>query len=79
MIELYSPQNVIEQALIESILASDGIKYFIQNDLCGALNIGPSVTHINHKMILVPEKDYSRAKVLIKRFLAKTKSHKTGR
>lgn len=74
MIEVYSPQNAAEQAIIESILIGEGIQYTIRNDNFGAMNVGPLITSLNDKMIMVSEKDYHRADELIKDFLSKTET-----
>ncbi|MGA2516044.1 MAG: DUF2007 domain-containing protein [Thermodesulfobacteriota bacterium] len=73
MIKLYSPRDLAELALIESILEGENIPYFIQNDHFGSLEIGPSIDIFNMKTIMVEEADEERATELLQDFLVRTK------
>jgi len=70
MIELYSPKNEIEVALLKGVFDSEGIVYFVRNDNFGSLEVGPAIQSFNAKSILVDEKDFDRAKELLTDFLA---------
>lgn len=69
MIELYSPRNEIELALLKGILDSAGITYFVRNDRFGSMEIGPVIPLLNAKCILVHAEDFGRAKSLLKELL----------
>jgi len=73
MIDLYSPQNEVELALLKSILDSEGIKYFVRNDNFGSMEVGPRIGLFNAKMIEVQDDHYERAKELLADYLGKTK------
>jgi len=49
MIKLYSPHDLAELALIESILEEENIPYFIYNNHFGSLEIGPQIDMYNKK------------------------------
>lgn len=72
MIDLYSPQNEVELALLKSILDSEGIRYFIRNDNFGSLEVGPRIGLFNAKMIEVQDDQYERAKELLTDYLKRT-------
>jgi hypothetical protein len=55
MIDLYSPQNEAELALLKSILEGEGIYYFVRNDNFGSLEVGPRIGLFNTKMIQVQD------------------------
>ena len=78
MIKLYSPRDLVELALIESILEGDNISYFIHNDHFGSLEVGPQIDIYNKKTIMVNEEDEERAKELISDFI-KTARLETGK
>ncbi len=73
MIDLYSPQNEVELALLKSILDSEGIKYIVRNDNFGSMEVGPRIGLFNAKMIVVQDDHYERAKELLADYLEKTK------
>jgi hypothetical protein len=73
MIKLYSPRDLAELALIESILEGENIPYFIHNDHFGSLEIGLQIDMLNMKTIMVEEAYEERARELLQDFLASTK------
>lgn len=72
-IDLYSPQNEMELALLKSVLDSEGISYFVRNDNIGSLEVGPYIGLYNGKMIQVQDDQYKRAKELLTDFTEKIK------
>lgn len=72
MIKIYSPQNAIDEIMIQSLLHSANIKYFIQNDVFGSLKIGPIIELFNNKMIFVESEYEIEAKLIISNYLATT-------
>jgi len=78
MIKLYSPRDLAELALIESILEGENIPYFIHNNHFGSLEVGPQIDIYNKKTIMVNEEYEERAKELISDFI-KTTREETGR
>ena len=76
MIELYSPRNEAELALIKSLLNGEGIDFFVRNDHFGSLKVGPQIELFNAKMIFVHPEQYDSAKELISDFLKATKQER---
>ena len=72
MIELYSPRNEVELALIRSILDPEKINYFVRNDNFGSMEVGPRIELFNKKMILIQDEQYERAKELLADYLSRT-------
>ena len=72
MIELYSPRNEVELALIRSILDPERINYFVRNDNFGSMEVGPRIELFNKKMILIQDEQYERAKELLADYLSRT-------
>lgn len=72
MIEVYSPRDSSELALIKSILNAEGINYYVRNDHFGSLYVGPQIDLYNKKMIMVQDDQYEKAKELLEDYLAKT-------
>ena len=72
MIDLHSPNNEIELAMIKSILDSEEIDYFVKNENFGSLEVGPQIALFNKRMIMVREDQYERASELIKDYLKET-------
>lgn len=72
MLNLYSPRDTTELALIRSILDAEGIHYHVRNDYFGSMWIGPQIDLYNKKMILVQDDQHKRAKELLDDFLNKT-------
>ena len=72
-VPLYSPQNESESLLLESILDSEGINYFVRNDNFGSLEVGPRIGLFNAKMIEVQDDQYGRANELLSDYFEKTK------
>ncbi len=70
MIKLYSPRDLAELTLIESILGGENIPYFVHNDHFGSLEVGPQVDIFNKKTIMVGEEYEERARELLQDFLA---------
>jgi len=73
MIKLYSPHDLAELALVESILEGENIPYFIHNDHFGSLEVGPQIDIYNQKTIMVAEEYEERAKELIYHFIETTR------
>jgi len=72
-VNLYSPGNDAELALLKSILDSEDINYFVKNDNFGSLEIGPRIGLFNSKMIEVRDDQYEQANELLTDFFEKTK------
>ena len=72
MIELYSPRNEAELAIIKSLLNGEGIHFFVRNDHFGSLEVGLRVELFNAKMIFVHAEQYDRARELISDFFETT-------
>lgn len=62
MIQLYSPKNEVELAVLKSVLDAEGIEYYVRNDHFGSLKVGPRISLFNAKTLMVAEKDFDRAK-----------------
>jgi hypothetical protein len=77
MIRLYSPRDLGELSLIESILKGESIPYFIHNNHFGSLEVGPQIDIYNKKTIMVAEEDEERAKELISDFIKTTRDETT--
>jgi hypothetical protein len=71
-VNLYSPRNEVESALLKSILDSEGIGYFVRNDNFGSLEVGPHIGLFNAKMVQVQDDQYDRARELLSDYLEKT-------
>jgi len=65
MIDLYSPNNEIDLALIKGILDAEGINYFVRNDNFGSMEVGPRIELFNKKMIMVQDEHYELARELL--------------
>jgi hypothetical protein len=72
MINLYSPNNEIELAMIKSILDSEKINYFVKNENCGSLEVGPQIALFNRRMIIVQDDQHERASELMADYLNET-------
>ena len=72
MIDLYSPSNEMELAMIRSILDAESINYFVKNDNFGSMEIGPQIPLFNKKIILVQDDQHERASDLINDYLKST-------
>ncbi|HXC61653.1 MAG TPA: DUF2007 domain-containing protein [Nitrospiria bacterium] len=72
MIDLYSPQNEVELALLKSILDAESINYFVRNDNFGSMQVGPQIDLYNKKMIVVQDNQYESAKELVADYLERT-------
>ena len=68
-VNLYSPRNEVELALLKSILDSEHISYFVRNDNFGSLEVGPRIGLYNGKMIQVESDKYERAGELLSDYL----------
>src|SRR3990172_9597512 len=68
-VNLYSPRNEVELALLKSILESERISYFVRNDNFGSLEVGPRIGLYNGKMIQVEDDKYERAGELLSDYL----------
>ena len=78
MINLYSPQNEVELALLKSILDAESINYFVRNDNFGSMEVGPQIDLFNKKMIVVQDNQYESAKELLSDYLEKTENKIEG-
>jgi hypothetical protein len=72
IINLYSPNNEMELAMIKSILDSEEINYFVNNENFGSLEVGPQIALFNRRMITVRDDQYERASELIKDYVRNT-------
>ncbi len=72
MVKLYSPNNEVELAMIKSILDSERISYFVQNENFGSLEVGPQIALFNRRMIMVQDDQHERALELIRDYLHET-------
>ena len=75
MTKLYSPHDLAELALIESILEGENIPYFVYNNHFGSLEIGLQIDMYNKKTLMVDEEYQERAKELISDFIKSTRDH----
>ena len=73
MIKLYSPRDLAELTLIQSILEGENIPYFVHNDHFGSLEVGPQLDIFNKKTIMVDEEYGERAKELVSDFIKTTR------
>lgn len=73
MINLYSPTDESELALIQSILESENIPFFIHNDHFGSMRVGPPIDLFNRKTIMIDETDEERAKELLADYFRTTR------
>ncbi len=69
MIDLYSPNNEPELALIKGILDAECINFDVRNDHFGSLFVGPQIELYNKKMIVVQDDQYEKAKELLSDYL----------
>ncbi len=74
MLELYSPNNEVELAMLKSVLDAEGINYFVRNEKFGSLEIGPKIELLNKKMIMVQDDQYEKAKELLRDYLESTEN-----
>lgn len=72
MVNLYSPSNEMELAIIKSILDAEEVNYFVKNENFGSMEVGPQIELFNRKMIMVRDDQHERASELIKDYLNKT-------
>ena len=72
MINLYSPNNEVELAMIKSILDSEKINYFVKNENFGSLEVEPQIALFNRRIIIVRDDQHGRALELIKDYLHET-------
>jgi hypothetical protein len=69
LINLYSPDNEIELALIKGLLEGASIPFYVQNDHFGSLYIGPQIRLFNRKMVMVAPEYEAAAKEVLDDFL----------
>ncbi len=69
IVKLYSPRNLMEQSLIQSILDSEGIIYYIHNDLFGSMEVGPQIALFNTDFHRVFKRHFSYGVQIILRGL----------
>lgn len=74
-VHLYSPQNAVELALLQSILDSENICYFVKNNNFGSLWVGPNIKLYNSKTIEVQDDQYGKAKELMTDYFKNTREH----
>lgn len=72
MIDLYSPNNEPELAMLKSILEAEGITYFVKNENFGSMEVGPQIALFNKRMIMCPDDQCERASELIRDYLGHT-------
>jgi len=68
MKKLYSPADESELMVIKSMLESEDIPFYVQNDQFGSMYPGIFLTNFNPKTIMVPDEFYETAKDLISNF-----------
>jgi hypothetical protein len=78
MIELYSPSNDAELAILKSILDAEEIDYFVRNERFGSMFVGPLIDLYNKKTIFVQDDQHDRAKELLDDFLVDTEEDAGG-
>jgi len=69
LINLYSPDNEIELALIKSLLEGASIPFYVQNDHFGSLYIGPQIRLFNRKMVMFSPDHEAAAREVLADFL----------
>jgi hypothetical protein len=74
--KLYVPESEAELAVIKSLLNSEGIRYFVHNDLFGSLEVGPTIPLYNAKTIMVAEDQYDWAVEVLNSFVTSKRSGK---
>jgi hypothetical protein len=72
MIRIYKPEDNVQLALAESILAAHGIPYFVHNRGFGGLYPGPQIDHYNDRTIMVPPSAAEVAREVLAELLATT-------
>ena len=65
MINIYSPKDEFELAVIRGLLDSEEIQYFVFNDHFGSMRVGPQIDLFNKRSIMVAPEDVERAKAII--------------
>lgn len=70
MIQLYSPTDEMQLAVLRSIFEAEGIPIFVHNDHFGSMRIGVQIELLNRKTIMVAEEHYERACAVIREYLA---------
>ena len=74
MVKLFEPLDQGELAFVKSLLAANGIRYFVQNEHFGSLYPGlPSVSSV-----MVDEVDAKRAGKLIRRLVKRQETEAFG-
>lgn len=71
-VELYSPESEVELLLLQSVLDSAGIDYFVKNKSFGALTPGPQIALCNRRTFLVLEDQLPEAREVVLEFLDRT-------
>jgi len=69
MINLYTPDDDVQLALLKGIFESEGIHFFVQNDNFGSMRPGIRIPLYNKKTIMVHEKDLERAQEILRSFI----------
>jgi hypothetical protein len=69
LINLHSPDNEIELALIKGLLEGASIPFYVQNDHFGSLYIGPQIRLFNRKMVMVAPDHEAAAREVLADFL----------
>ena len=65
MVELYTPGNAAELAVIKSVLDAEGIRYFVRNEHFAAIETGPLMLGYNAATVMVDAEDLDRARDLV--------------
>jgi hypothetical protein len=65
LVPLCSPQNAGEEAVLRSLLRSEGVEFFVFNDFFGSMKVGPVIPLYNQKFILVARQDLDRSRELL--------------
>jgi len=72
MVNLYSPNNEIELAMIKSLLNAEGFNYFVKNENFGSMEVGPQIALFNRRIIMVQDDQLEKASALINDYLKET-------
>jgi hypothetical protein len=72
MIEICSPTDEAELAVMKGLLEREGIPYFVRNDHFGSIMTGPRIEGYNAKAVLVDESDCDQAREALAELLRPT-------
>jgi len=70
MVPVYRPDNPVDLALAESLLAAENIPYFVHNNHFGSLYPGVQIELFNVRTIMVADEDVFRSRKALADLLA---------